>query len=196
MNDTHLDTPIGKAGKIRTYTGRLVNPWALLSQDIQIEDIAHSLSQQCRFTGHTSRFYSIAEHCILVYFLLSAQGQSVRVCLGGLIHDAAEAYFGDMAGPSKRRTEMGEYNTAEHQAAWLITFKFVGALTFSENFLIKQADGEAYHIERKQLMRPGLMEPCVVDPTVQQLGTMTMDAIEGCYLSLFNQLTRNITKGS
>lgn len=196
MNDTHLDTPIGKAGKIRTFTGRLVNPWALQSQDIQIQDIAHSLSQQCRFTGHTARFYSIAEHCLLVASLLARDSQPDKTILGGLVHDAAEAYFGDMAGPSKRRTEMGEYNTAEHQAARLITFKFVGALTFSENFLIKQADGEAYHIERKQLMRPGLMEPCVVDPTAQQLGTMTMDTIEGCYLSLFNQLTRNITKGS
>lgn len=193
MIDTHLDTPVGKAGKIRTFSGRLVDPWALRPEDIDIEDIAHSLSQQCRFTGHTSRFYSIAEHCLLVASLL-AERYGSRVVLGGLVHDAAEAYFGDMAGPSKRRPTMHEYDVAEHIAEDTIMLKFIGELTEHERFVIKTADRDAYAIERRQLMRSGFMEPCFEDNN-RPLGTMTIETIKYCYLTLFNQLTNNL-KGS
>lgn len=186
MIDTHLDTPIGQPGKIRTFTGRLVDPWALQPEDVLIADIAHSLSQQCRFTGHTRCFYSIAEHCLLVRSLLFEY--STRIQLGGLIHDAAEAYFGDMAGPSKRRVSMREYDIAEHAAADIIMQKLVGDLTERERQLIKQADAQAYHIERKQLIRPGFMEPFVVD-LKQPLGILTIDDVEYCYQHMFNQLT-------
>lgn len=193
MIDTHLDTPPGKPGKIRTFTGRMVDPWALLPEDIQIEDIAHSLSQQCRFTGHTNVFYSVAEHCLLVSTLLTTVNPD-KVVLGGLVHDAAEAYFGDMAGPSKRRVPMHEYAVAEHIAADTIMLALVGQLTEDERVAIHRADTWAYYIERKQLMRPGYMEPCIDDPDDQTvpLGSMSIQAIEQCYLTVFKQLTNNL----
>ncbi len=180
----HVDTPIGQPGRIRTFTGRLVDPWALLPEDIFIEDIAHSLSQQCRFTGHTRRFYSVAEHCLLVAAILSETNFSRRIILGGLIHDAGEAYFGDMAGPSKRRPSMHEYDIAEHIAADTIMLKLVGELTERERHLIKQADAQAYHIEKHQLMRQGVMGDYGADLTYN-LGRMSMEEIEESYLELY-----------
>jgi hypothetical protein len=59
-------------------------------------DIAHSLSMQCRFNGHTSSFYSVAQHCYLVADLVPAEHQ-----LAALLHDATEAYVGDMVRPLK-----------------------------------------------------------------------------------------------
>lgn len=64
---------------------------------IDIDTIAMSLSKLCRFTGHTKRFYSVAEHCILVSTLVPN-----RLRMQGLLHDAAEAFVGDMTSPLKR----------------------------------------------------------------------------------------------
>ncbi len=82
---------------IETYTGKFVNPLELKPEDIDIRDIAHSLSLQCRFNGHCDIFYSVAEHCIRVSGLLKGRDNQ----LTGLLHDATEAYMADIARPVK-----------------------------------------------------------------------------------------------
>lgn len=71
-----------------------------------IEDIAESLSKLCRFSGHCSKFYSVAEHSIRVAFgEFDDPNETVawfeRFGLEGLLHDAAEAYIGDLTSPLK-----------------------------------------------------------------------------------------------
>lgn len=81
---------------IQTATGRhydLVEPRSDL---VDIKDIAVALSRMARFNGHTTRFYSIAEHSVYVSMLCDYDDQ-----LKGLLHDAAEAYLGDMVKPLK-----------------------------------------------------------------------------------------------
>lgn len=82
--------------KIRTYTGKYVDIFNITPNDIDIEDIAHALSHQCRFGGHINRFYSVAEHSIKVAEMLPKEHK-----LAGLLHDASEAYFIDMPTPIK-----------------------------------------------------------------------------------------------
>lgn len=81
---------------IQTYTGKRFSPLHPRPQDVCIEDIAHSLSLQCRFTGHTSRLYSVAQHSLLVSALVPPEDSLV-----GLLHDASEAYLSDIARPAK-----------------------------------------------------------------------------------------------
>jgi len=94
-------------GWIQTITKKKFCPMDPKTEDINITDIAISLSRQCRFTGHTHRFYSVAEHSVRVCWLLPQYYKK-----WGLMHDAAEAYIGDMASPIKKLfpkfTEMEE----------------------------------------------------------------------------------------
>jgi len=87
---------------IQTFEGRefdLVNPGPDM---VSAEDIAHALSQLCRYNGHTHRFYSVAEHSVLVSDWLASQGHRPGIVLAGLLHDAHEAYVSDLPAPLKR----------------------------------------------------------------------------------------------
>jgi len=66
-------------------------------EEVDINDIAHSLALQCRFNGHTNSFYSIAQHSVLVSKIVNP-----KQALAALFHDASEAYTGDLISPLKR----------------------------------------------------------------------------------------------
>jgi len=83
---------------VGTYTGKKFRPFAPRWEDVDIEDIAHSLSHQCRFNGHSDEFYSVAEHSIAVSHRVPAED-----AMWGLLHDAAEAYVSDVVRPIKSR---------------------------------------------------------------------------------------------
>lgn len=103
----------------RTYMGRHVHPLCPSPDEIDIEDIAHSLSQTCRFLGHTDGFYSVAQHSVLVSELVPAED-----ALWGLLHDASEAYLGDLPAPIKCEPEMGVYRIAEDGMMLAVCRKF------------------------------------------------------------------------
>lgn len=84
-------------GSVVTYTGKKIYPPNIKKQDIDIRDIACSLSNRCRFSGHLKHFYSVAEHSVLVSLLVEPE-----YALWGLLHDAAEAYFADIPSPLKK----------------------------------------------------------------------------------------------
>lgn len=97
---------------IATHTGRKMWPLDPHPDDIHIADIAHALSQLCRYTGHTKNFYSVGEHSVLV-----SQHCPSGFELEGLLHDAAEAYFADVARPVKRHlANLQEIDDRIHQA--------------------------------------------------------------------------------
>lgn len=102
---------------IATQVGGLVDPLNLTADDIYIDDIAHALSNLCRFGGHTRRFYSVAEHSIHVSYLCDPAD-----AMTGLLHDAAEAYLMDLPRPIKQR--MPAYINAEAEVWKVIMSAF------------------------------------------------------------------------
>jgi 5'-deoxynucleotidase YfbR-like HD superfamily hydrolase len=85
---------------IQTFTGRKFDLLRPGLEDIDIEDIAHAASMLCRFNGHIRVFYSVAQHSVHVSQHLDHLHP--KGGLQGLLHDAAEAYVGDMVRPLKR----------------------------------------------------------------------------------------------
>lgn len=98
---------------IETFTGKRFYPLDPYLFDVDIVDIAHALSHQCRFAGHTREFYSVAEHSYWVAYVLEEWGADIETQLWGLLHDASEAYLVDLPTPLKSG-EFGEvYRKAE-----------------------------------------------------------------------------------
>lgn len=89
-------------------------------EQIKITDIAHALSNNCRFTGQCRKFYSVAEHSWHVARML--EGTPLEVQLAGLLHDASEAYLADIATPVKR--ELPEYKVIEDNLMVAIAKKY------------------------------------------------------------------------
>ena len=81
---------------IRTFTDKRFYFLNVLPESICIEDIAHSLAHTCRYGGHCQSYYSVAEHSIVC-----SNRVDRSVALWGLLHDAAEAYIGDLCKPLK-----------------------------------------------------------------------------------------------
>lgn len=88
----------GDGPYIRTWSGARINVFDPHPNDIVIEDIAHGLAMRCRFGGHTKSFHTVAEHCIFM-----CDNAPFELKLQALLHDASEAYIGDMPSPIKHR---------------------------------------------------------------------------------------------
>lgn len=94
---------------MQTYTGRRFYPLSPRAEEIDPLDIAHSLAHLCRYNGHVDRFYSVAEHCVLMSLVMPTR----ELALEALLHDGSEAYVGDMVRPLKHTPEMAPYRLAE-----------------------------------------------------------------------------------
>lgn len=101
------------ANTIKVSAGHYVD---LLNPDpatIEIRSIAAALSKTCRFGGHSPKFYSVAEHCVHAVALAAAEGYTCDALTAVFLHDAAEAYVGDMVKPLKNM--MPEFANVERR---------------------------------------------------------------------------------
>jgi hypothetical protein len=128
---------------------------------IAIEDIAHHLSLINRFTGATSRPYSVAEHSLLCCEIAARAGASPVVQLAALMHDAHETYVTDLSSPAKIAVNgysmagggIPAWNLFENEHARAV-HKHFGLLTVfaSHRAFIREVDLQALATERRDLM--------------------------------------------
>jgi uncharacterized protein len=130
---------------MQTFTGRAFYPMAPHVDDIDPIDIAHALSLICRYGGHVRRFYSVAEHCVLLSHAVRPEN-----ALWALLHDATEAYVGDMIRPLKGA--MPAYRDAEDRLMLVICDRFGIGYDFPDE--VKAADTRILRDERAALMSP------------------------------------------
>ena len=135
---------------IETRSGILFRPLSPNAQDIRIEDIAHALSNQCRFSGHTRVPYSVAEHSVRVSWLLQDWGYDKAIQFWGLMHDAAEAYLVDLPTPLKMDPRLAFYKEAEANLMRVICARF--GMCASEPSAVRRADGVLLATEVRDMM--------------------------------------------
>lgn len=165
---------------ILLHSGHTMNLGRPLPSMVRIEDIAHALGLINRFTGHTRRPYSVAEHSLLVTEILERDG-GVRdaMCLrAALLHDAHEAYTGDLATPIKHYCGP-EWRGMEAGIEWAIAQHFGTAeAARAHRYTIKHADLVALATERRDLM-PQHPEPWPVLQGVQPVDWIDLNDREG-----------------
>ena len=111
-----------KGDWIQTFTGKRFYPLDPRPEDFDIIDIAHALSLTTRFGGHCINFYSVAEHSFLIGSQMYDDLKNPDEALAGLLHDASEAYLGDIPKPLKQL--LPEYLKIEHNVQTVIMKKF------------------------------------------------------------------------
>ena len=129
---------------IQTFTNKRMFLLEPTEEMVCVEDIAHGLSNVCRFGGQCKHHYSVAQHSILVASLLPPALQ-----LEGLLHDATEAYLGDMVRPLKR--SMPAFEMAEQRLDAVIARKWDLRRDMQAARHIKEADNVALMTEHRQL---------------------------------------------
>lgn len=135
-------------GCIQSFTGRLLYPLNPKVADVDIEDIAHALSNKCRFSGMCRQFYSVAQHCILVSELVERD-----IAFIGLLHDASEYMLPDVPTPVKPRLKgFKEIEEAVHDAIYKRFGVFALADDPAVKAAVKAADMRAMAIEALTLM--------------------------------------------
>lgn len=157
---------------IQTYKG---GRFHLDDPKFDIEEIAHALSLQCRFTGHIKNFYSVAEHSVLVAGITAhLKGDRFE----GLMHDAHEAYFSDLASPWK--AVVPDYKKREKSLEAAMRKQFGLVSEISET--VKKADWIALFIEAKNLLN-GTLEGWEAPEGVKELAAeLGKDISPNCWI--------------
>ena len=137
---------------IHAFNGRVLRKFYFAKPTFDIEEMAWSTSMQCRFTGHVYRFYSVAEHCILVSNLARYLGCGDP--FEALMHDMHEGYLNDISSPVK--ANLPDYKALENriEAALRVQYGFPVA----KDPRIKHADRLALYIEAIHLMPEGAVD--------------------------------------
>lgn len=172
---------------MQCYGPVAVNPLAFDESMVNIDSIAHALSNQCRFNGHTKQFYSVAQHSLIVSMLCQTED-----ALSGLLHDASEAYLADIPRPLKHSELFRPYLIIEKNIQRIVCAKF--ALPEQMPDSVREADDYALGWERRDLMTPGIEEIWSPTPyvrkTVKRLEPMAPHVAKYHFLARFEELTK------
>lgn len=174
------------SGIICTHTGRVIDVLHPQIEDIDIEDIAHALAYQCRYGGRCERYYSVAEHCILMSYYDFLPGRP----LAKFLHDASEAYVGDVVRGIK--VLLPVYQQIEQEFHRLVGLKF--GVTQEEFDETKTADNIMLITEARRIMSKSydiFLEHIDERPNPRiNLRFYPPESAEYFYLDRFKELTK------
>ena len=128
---------------MQTYTGKLIDLAHFSEDDVRLPDISHALAIINRFTGHSRCPYSVAQHSVMVSKIIEP-----KHARWGLLHDASEAYLGDVATPLKNM--LPEYRALEEHIQRTIARRF--GLVWPMPVEVKRADVRALMAEKRDLL--------------------------------------------
>lgn len=135
---------------IQTRKGGAFDLFDPKPEQFDVEEVAHSLAIQTRYNGHTLRPYSVGEHSLLVVEILERAGHPRDVRLAGLMHDAAEAYVGDVVRPLK--VQLAQFCWVEGRIGRAAAERFGYMWPLPD--AVHWADAAALGVERAHVLAP------------------------------------------
>ncbi len=172
-------------GWIKTNSGIKFDIFKPKVSDVNIEDIAHSLSLLCRFNGNCRKFYSVAQHSVLVSHIIDTE-----YSLEGLLHDAPESITGDIIRPMK--IWLPDFAVFEDKIDRVIAKRFGLLRTKASLAEVKRADNVALVTEARDLVNAEdcLCEYCPdVEPLKQKIKPWSFEKSKREFLKRFEELT-------
>lgn len=188
---------IGLVGHPRiTFSGKPFYPLSPRAEDILISDIAHALPFICRYTGQCNRFYSVAEHSIVVARGVASATKDIRMILTALLHDASEAYLSDIVTPIKNTDEMSGFRKIETRVEAAIALRF--GLYFPLPEIVKHYDARALVTEASQIVnnKSAYSWPDVRPLDVDLSQQPSFDRVRSDFLFMFATLTQQLRRSS
>lgn len=158
---------------VTTASSTRFYPFAPRAEEVSVFDIAHSLSMQARFNGHGRRFYSVAEHCV---HCSCVDGMDVPTRKWLLMHDAAEAYLGDIVSPVKAALddEIGGW-LSEIEANILAVIAEAVGLPREIPAVVKEIDARMCATEKRDLLPGSEPWPNMPEPYDNKFPVMGFD---------------------
>lgn len=174
----------GKGFYIRTFTGKQLYWEHVEDHDFDVVDIAHALSMKCRWSGHTRKFYSVAQHSVMVSQLVPDEHK-----MDALFHDLSEAYMPDFPSPlkwylrDKGFTVLSDMEKRLEAAA----AKKLG-LKFPRDPSIKEADLILLSTESRDLMPPGEERVGMIWPLEKEIDCWSPMMAKALFLKEYRKL--------
>jgi len=179
-------------GTMHTVSGSDFCPFKESMGKVDIGDIAWALAHQCRYNGHVDRFYSVANHCmVMARFFINKK--NYKDALEALMHDAAEAYVGDMAYPLKKL--LPQFTAIENRVQGYLlkelglheyTREHEGAVYYVQSPLVRKLDKRM--IEHESSILRSSLKDNRYDPEIGDLYDMPPDMMAGQFEVLYEQL--------
>ena len=173
---------------IRTFTGDRFYWDNIETNTFNINDIAHALSCNCRWTGHVKRFYSVAQHSVLCSTLVPPED-----ALAALLHDAAEAYVHDTPSPLKNWLKQNGFTTFKDLETRIAAALFSSfGLSYPYSPAVKAADVRLLATEGRDLMNASEDWSRYGEPYEWQIGRCWLPSeAENLFLDRFKEITHD-----
>jgi hypothetical protein len=185
MDNLGIETDHERGAWMSTYLGGRFYPLDPKPNEIFIEDIAHALSMQNRFNGHTNWPYTVAQHSVHVSDYV---GGSPEQRLYGLLHDAAEAYIGDLIRPIKYY--LPQFKEIEDDIMCAVFDKFEIWPTKAEIAAVKTVDNLMCAAEMRDIRRSGIVTDMPDPSIIPLIQPWSHSYAKGMFTRRFNELVR------
>ena len=192
MTEINPDADWLKRAWIWSYKGQELSLLDYSVIDVDIEEIAHALAMTCRFGGHCKKFYSVAEHCVIVSEIMEERGNfSSAGLLGGLLHDAAEYILTDVPKPFKHL--ITDYKSYEDRIMNVIEEKYnINCNTpyikmLDQDMVVSEAIALFKYLPEWIAEHPGSVIP---DFESKYLACHDPEAAEFAFIERFRELTK------
>jgi len=172
---------------LQTSTGRRVSVLNPKPEEIFIEDIAAAIAKQCRFNGHCKSFYSVAQHCVEGAWIAEDYYKDNKLAKEFLLHDATEAYVGDIIRPVK--VHLPEYNEIENRFTKAISKRFGVPIEMTKE--CKYIDDVMVTWEKRDLLPNAELWPSLPDIeyfNFRKLEGLSWEHCEWLYINKFREL--------